>query len=173
MESEKVKEIKKALELNEYYAIEYFPKSGEPKIFTFTDILTLINELESENERLSDDLKFQQMTDKTYKYNMACENGKQFKQISELKEENTKLKDRIDELETLCNKTYEDLTKEIDRLEKEKTEQLKQFAERLKEKFDEQKHFYETASISHRDISLTALYTAYKYLDETLKEYEK
>ena len=50
---------------------------------------------------------------------------------------------------------------------------VKEFARKLKEKFDEQKHFYETASISHRDISLTALYTAYKYLDETLKEYEK
>ena len=52
MESEKAKEIKKALELNEYYAIEYFPKTGEPKVFRFNDILTLINELESENENL-------------------------------------------------------------------------------------------------------------------------
>ncbi len=49
---EKVKEIKEALELNKYFAIEYFSKSGESKIFTFTDLLNLINELESENERL-------------------------------------------------------------------------------------------------------------------------
>lgn len=60
-----------------------------------------------------------------------------------------------------------------DELKQYKVQAVKEFAERLKEKFDEQKHFYETASISHRDISLTALYTAYKYLDETLKEYEK
>lgn len=60
-----------------------------------------------------------------------------------------------------------------DGYESGKEDGVKEFAERLKEKFDEQKHFYETASISHRDISLTALYTAYKYLDETLKEYEK
>ena len=59
------------------------------------------------------------------------------------------------------------------RAETENVKQLKQFAERVKEKFDEQKHFYETASISHRDISLTALYTAYKYLDQTLKEFIK
>lgn len=60
-----------------------------------------------------------------------------------------------------------------DELKQYKVQAVKEFAERLKEKFDEQKHFYETASISHRDISLTALYTAYKYLDETLKEYKK
>lgn len=47
--------------------------------------------------------------------------------INELEIENKSLQD-------LCNKTYEDLTKEIDRLEKENTEQLKQFAERLKER---------------------------------------
>ena len=85
----------------------------------------------------------------------------------------------INELEVLCNKTYEDLTKEIDRLESEnetktntiadllkkqefyETEKLKQFAERLKEKLKEKVNadnvdvFVECARLS----------------DETLKEF--
>ena len=55
MESEKVKEIKKALEDNANY--EHHNKLGyidgyKCKTVAFADILTLINELESENERL-------------------------------------------------------------------------------------------------------------------------
>ena len=61
MESEKVKEIKELL----------LRKAKEYESQTLLDILSLINELESDNKSLQD----------------------------------------------LCNKTYEDLTKEIDRLE--------------------------------------------------------
>ena len=112
MNSEKVKEIKKALEDNANY--KHHNRLGyidgyKCKTVTYADILTLINELESENKSLQD----------------------------------------------LCNKTYEDLTKEIDRLENRVKEleegiaksmlgceflpectndKLKQFAERLKEK---------------------------------------
>lgn len=55
MESEKVKEIKKALEDNANY--KHHNKLGyidgyKCKTVAFADILTLINELESENERL-------------------------------------------------------------------------------------------------------------------------
>ena len=55
MESEKVKEIKEALEDNANY--EHSNKLGyidgyKCKTVAFADILTLINELESENERL-------------------------------------------------------------------------------------------------------------------------
>lgn len=70
MESEKVKEIKKALQDHSIEKLKY--QDGiKIKELDFIDILTLINELESENKSLQD----------------------------------------------LCNKTYEDLTKEIDRLE--------------------------------------------------------
>lgn len=84
----------------------------------------------------------------------------------------------INELETLCNKTYEDLTKEIDRLEKEneiktetitdllkrqefyEKEKLKQFAERLKEKCEyNRKQYCCEATVSFNDI------------DETLKDF--
>lgn len=70
MNSEKVKEIKEALQDHSIEKLKY--QDGiKIKELDFFDILTLINELESENKRLQD----------------------------------------------LCNKTYEDLTKEIDRLE--------------------------------------------------------
>lgn len=57
MEREKIKEIKETLEHNAYFAIEYFPKAGKPKVFKLDDILNFINELESENERLNEYIK--------------------------------------------------------------------------------------------------------------------
>ena len=131
MNSEKVKEIKKALELNEYYAIEYFPKSGEPKVFRFNDILTLINELESENERLSKEnfvLYRDRFTKKELDDISACRVTKATKElkdrIAELEEENAKLLDSVETVQSnrcvyKCVLTKEHLTK---------------FAERLKEK---------------------------------------
>jgi predicted nucleic acid-binding Zn-ribbon protein len=89
MKSEKVKEIKEWLEY----------KSNVHHSVIGYNTYILINELENQNKRLSDELDLQKMTDKEYKYNMTCEKGKQFKQISELQEENQKLKDRIAELE--------------------------------------------------------------------------
>ena len=84
----------------------------------------------------------------------------------------------INELENLCNKTYEDLTKEIDRLKSKneiktetitdllkkqefyEKEKLKQFAERLKEKCEyNRKQYCCEATVSFNDI------------DETLKEF--
>ena len=77
MESEKVKEIKKALEDNANY--EHYNKLGyidgyKCKTVSYVDILTLINELESENDTLHTNL---------------CE----------WRKENQQLKDRIAELE--------------------------------------------------------------------------
>ena len=143
MESEKVKEIKKALK---YCSEGKCEKCliGEKDIRKCVDILlkdtlTLINELESENKSLQD----------------------------------------------LCNKTYEDLTKEIDRLENRVKEleediaksmlgceflpectndKLKQFAERLKEKMGVREYMgvkYKQGVFSDNDI------------DETLKEFIK
>ena len=58
MESEKVKEIKKALEQNDDNGIMYEvnDKKRICKFIHHKDILTLINELESENERLKTQL---------------------------------------------------------------------------------------------------------------------
>ena len=122
MKSEKVKEIKKALEENANY--EHYDKLGyidgyKCKTVAYADILTYINELESENERLRlerDVLIGKKIVEKQ-KYDkaliMKIDIQEQLKnRIAELEIENKSLQD-------LCNKTYEDLTKEIDRLEKE------------------------------------------------------
>lgn len=52
MESEKVKEIKKVLEEGQFNTINHHQKEGKPIKISFADILTLINELESENKEL-------------------------------------------------------------------------------------------------------------------------
>lgn len=97
----------------------------------------------------------------------------------------------INELENLCNKTYEDLTKEIDRLEKENKDyydrlnnlqtyidnheeiwkgntkiQLQQFAERLKEKAVQEGEFVALVDI---DAELNALLKEYGYDKEMIK----
>ena len=81
MNSEKVKEIKKALEDNKTDHLPYID-GWKCKFVEYADILTLINELESENERLT----------------------KQYVDWKDLYYENTKrvkkLKDRIAELES-------------------------------------------------------------------------
>ena len=53
MEQEKIKEIKKVLEEGQFNTINHHQKEGKPIKISFADILTLINELESENERLN------------------------------------------------------------------------------------------------------------------------
>ena len=92
MESEKVKEIKKALEDNANY--EHHDKLGyidgyKCKTVDYADILTLINELESENETIKLNI---QETEKA-SFNINQMNGN-------LVLENQVLKDRIAELES-------------------------------------------------------------------------
>ena len=91
MESEKVKEIKKALEDNANY--EHHNKLGyidgyKCKTVTYADILTLINELESENEIL----KFNMQEKENLNFQINQMNGN-------LIIENQALKNRISELE--------------------------------------------------------------------------
>ena len=82
MESEKVKEIKKALEQNTKTCLLYdFGKETECKVFQCKDILTYINELESENEKIKDISLNEEMTIGKYLREMQM------------------LKDRIAELE--------------------------------------------------------------------------
>ena len=90
MNSEKVKEIKKALEDNANY--EHHNKLGyidsyKCKTVAFADILTLISELETENERLKDDAKVKQGFIEDYK--IVCD--KKDKENAELKAENESL----------------------------------------------------------------------------------
>ena len=130
MNSEKVKEIKKKLQEEIFIATKFDDKLRRVETKDLQDILTLINEFEECSK----------------KWQKLCADEVAL---------NKPLKERIKELETLCNKTYEDLTKEIDRLENRVKEledgiaksmlgceflpectndKLKQFAKRLKEK---------------------------------------
>lgn len=94
MNSEKVKEIKDTVR---YFADRYMTAQciGVPKRELFAAILTLINELESENERL---MKLQ---------------SRGGYRVAELGIENQQLKDRIAELENT------DYYKEIERKKEE------------------------------------------------------
>ena len=117
MESEKVKEIKKALEDNandsEHTHLAYI-EDYRVKLVAYRDILTLINELESENERLSKSDTSKEESSIEY-YNLYKDLKRKNKDLNELCElqrvsiaENfvkvNQLKDRIAELEESIEK---------------------------------------------------------------------
>ena len=156
MESKKVKEIKECLQsCNDdkmaCYDCKYYEKCE--KILTKNNILTLINELESENETIKLNI---QETEKV-SFNINQMNGN-------LVIENQQLKDRIAELE----KEVETRKEEVLHLQEYgkkliRETELKQFAERLKEK-----------ALSHcRTINCYELTFIETTIDELLKEYVK
>ena len=109
MESEKVKEIKDKLQEEIFIANSFGDKLRKVPTNELENLLTLINELESENDTLHTNL---------------CE----------WRKENQQLKDRIAELEkeiAIKTDTIVDLLKKQEFYEKEK---LTKFAERLKSK---------------------------------------
>ena len=120
MESEKVKEIKKVLEEGQFNTIKHHQHEGEPILISFADILTLINELESENELLRNAKVVYETVDYCYEDLKKAE-----KRIAELEKE-------IEETPSYA-KGYADGIKNT--YEVVIPEKLKQFAERLKEKY--------------------------------------
>lgn len=117
MESEKVKEIKKALEHCIECDCENCPRSSldpayedECRLVLIKQILTLINELESENEKLK-------------QHKRELQGGQQdlTRRIAELEKENAKLLDSVETVQNNRCMTKCELTKKA----------LKQFAERL------------------------------------------
>lgn len=155
MESEKVKEIKEALKQNDgsgmVYEVDY--KKRTCKFIHHEDILTLINELESENERL------RKCREVDYKTMTALRQAN-----TELNECMDEMQDRIAELEkenaliksSVAMRDYKTLEEIINN-------RVKQFAEMLKEKMDVREYMgvkYKQGVFSENDI------------DETLKEYE-
>ena len=122
MNSEKVKEIKKALECcAKGLCGKNCPRFDKKHININcqdemnADILTYINELESENEKL--------------------QRGYVVRAYDELRAENNKLRNQIHCQIVLPDEKLEEIKKEcLERVEADVTEALKQFAERLKEK---------------------------------------
>ena len=182
MESEKVKEIKEALECCKQNEIEEtcryclvcpasiwdYEKTCTSDLFQKT--LTLINELESENERLSKEnfvLYRDRFTKKELDDISACRVTKATKalknRIAELESENGELKEHVTEVEKGIiniakerNKKDELASKFIDSY----NDSLKQFAEKLKKRLN---LLYEW---QYAEVDL-------KTIDEILKEYEK
>lgn len=161
MEIEKVKEIKKHFEERAKTGSCLLCKENdELKVIYFADILTLINDLESENERLNNELKKYKMDwlngEKMHlqaemeetEFELLCAN----KLLKELTKENQQLKDRIAELGNENAELKVDLKNSIDmqkqmldgfktvikeveeNIAREIPNLLKQFAEMLKEK---------------------------------------
>lgn len=128
MNSEKVKEIKNNLKAEISIAENYEFEYRSLKLNCLQDILTLINELESENKNLKWEKQILENKDVL------------LAKLGEMVQENQKLKDRIAELENEKSKLNIELDKRdcIDYpcrlIEKE---HLKQFAERLKEELEE------------------------------------
>lgn len=130
MNSEKVKEIKKALECciklnNTKYSDRErqlacincpYANKDECDVIISKNCLTLINELESENERL-----LNQKWDKE-------------DDLDNYHEENKKLKNRVAELEEYIKGNEQDAKAFVNGWHKDLETELKQFAEKLKEK---------------------------------------
>lgn len=138
MESEKVKEIKECLEEFKDDRIGYYTNGIDRFMLRKEDALTLINELESENAYKQEHIEL-----------WFNKNEEKKKRIAELEKENEKL---LDSVETVQNDRCVfkcELTKK----------QLKQFAERLKEKLD--------------SVDLIRGWTVKVFIDETLKEFVK
>lgn len=183
MNNEKVKEIKELLEEEILIATSFDDKLRRVSTKFLQEILTLINELEEENKDYKDrcelihDLGFDYDGSKTIEdfkilvdeLVLVAINGAQVKKgiDNKLKTENQQFKNRVTELERE-NKDYYDrlnnLQTYIDNHEeiwKANTKmQLKQFAEKLKEKCEyNRKKYCCEATVSANDIG------------ETLKEF--
>ena len=144
MESEKVKEIKEKLQEEIFIATKFDDKLRRVETKDLQDILTLINDLESENERLNKSDTSKEESSIEY-YNLYKDLKRKNKDLNELCElqrvsiaENfvreNQLKDRIAELEkenTIKTDTIVDLLIKQEFYEKEK---LKRFVERVVDK---------------------------------------
>ena len=149
MQSKKVKEIK-------YYLEQSACMYGN----TQKQALTLINELESENERLTEekDLYKNQFNELEPRFFDLREENQKLKQ--DLKKSIDMQKEMIDGFKIAQKEVEENLAKEIPNL-------FKQFAERLKEKTRVIVSYYS----DHADKSFNGI--SEKEIEETLKEFLK
>ena len=157
MESEKVKEIKEALEYCSNHSVSDcsnvcpYDKYTRCRTELTKDSLTLINELESENERLNKSDTSKEESSIEY-YNL----------YRDFKRENQTLKGRIAEMEKENKSKTDTITDLLKNQEFYETEKLKQFAERLKKR-----------TIIYSGINVKYEAITADIIDEVLKEYEK
>ena len=157
MDSEKVKEIKEALEYCSNHSVSDcsnvcpYDKYTRCRTELTKDSLTLINELESENERLNKSDTSKEESSIEY-YNL----------YRDFKRENQQLKDRIAELEKENETKTDTIANLLKNQEFYETEKLKQFAERLKNR-----------TILYSGINVKYEAITADIIDEVLKEYEE
>ena len=99
MESEEVKEIKEKLQEEIFIANSFGDKIRKVPTKELEKILALVNELESENERLKDEVKVRQGFIEDYK--IVCD--KKDKENAELKDKIAELEDEIERLEIVVD----------------------------------------------------------------------
>ena len=151
MESEKVKEIKKKLQEEIFIATSFGDILRKVETKDLQDYLTLINELESENYKLEQNLG-------------QCENGYKLElhtaryQLHSIKEDLKKAEKRIAELEK-GNEALSFAVKQGFNDCQKKT--LKQFTERLKEKLKD--------NVNGANVDYYV--ECARFIDETLKEF--
>ena len=160
MDSEKVKEIKKALEYCSNHSVSDcsnvcpYDKYTRCRTELTKDSLTLINELESENERLR--LERDVLIGKK-----IVEKQKHDKAIIMKIDIQKQLKNRIAELEKENETKTDTIANLLKNQEFYETEKLKQFAERLKKR-----------TILYSGINVKYEAITADIIDEVLKEYE-
>ena len=128
MNSEKVKEIKEKLQEEIFIANSFGDKLRKVPTKELENLLTLINELESENERLR--LERDVLIGKK-----IVEKQKHDKALMIKIDIQKQLKNRIAELEKENETKTDTIANLLKNQEFYETEKLKQFAERLKEEF--------------------------------------
>ncbi len=165
MESEKVKEIKEKLQEEIFIANSFGDKLRKVPTKELENLLTLINELESENKELKkyrlDWLNSEKMHLQADLEDAEFELNSANRSLQELREENRQLKDRIAELE----KEDARLLDSVETVQNNRCvykceltkKQLKQFAERLKEQLG--------------SVDLIRGWTVKVFIDEALKEF--
>ena len=148
MESEKVKEIKKALEENANY--EYYNKLGyidgyTCKTVAYADILTYINELESEIEIL----KIQNKNLEIAFDRLEAENER----LNERLKQVLLSIDTVKEMNAMCN------------IDEQRKQAVKEFAEKLKNKIKTECNPYGKPTFDY-DTSIAIMH----YIDKLVKE---
>ncbi len=165
MDSQKVKEIKKVLEEGQFNTIKHHQHEGKPILISFADILTLINELETENKWLVGKVK-----EKVNEMTTYTVNNQQLKaRIAELEKENKDYYDRLNNLQAYID-NHEEIWKG------NTNNALKKFVERLKEKCKELENKYSHLCKSKKEaMEETCRYQGVlavkREIDETLKEF--
>ena len=155
MNSEKVKEIKEKLQEEIFIANSFGDKLRKVPTKELENLLTLINELESENERLR--LERDVLIGKK-----IVEKQKHDKAIIMKIDIQKQLINRIAELEKENETKTDTITDLLKKQEFYETEKLKQFAEKLKKR-----------TILYSGINVKYEAITDDIIDEVLKEYEE